>query len=501
MQLATDFTFDMTSLKLHQLIERSCNNNMQRQAVSDHTTNWTYAELWQKSLEVEGYLKKAGLQPYEPVILTVNNECLDMAFFIAIWRAGGTAVPLHKNSTAQTWENLIAITTARYVLNPSDREISLETLTSVEYCLYKTETTQYVPDLLLNDSALVVFTSGTTGSPKGVVQGHSEYVRKLYSLYSTIQPLTGLLTLQYLQLSFSFGQWTSFLTLILGGHLILRSKFTAGALQADLNSFGTIHWAPMVPSMLRIFLAEFTEPHSGAVVIGHLLVGGEIMPAALGKKVIGRWPGVKIIDIYGLTETNSGDMILQAEEYQDNMGSIGFPTRGVAFRITDGDKQVLPGETGELEIASTFRMKGYLRNPGLTNGIMNGDYLRTGDMGFIDEKGMVRLVGRRTDQINTGGRKVSPVEIEEIYILHKDVLACLAGAAPDSLLGEVPVLLVIPRQGAAVTEEALREWGKTRIEHYKIPACVLFVEALPLGRTGKADRSQIKNIRKLNENP
>lgn len=487
-------TLDITSLQLHRIIGRSCHQHAGAVAVSDLHTRYTYGQLWGEAMHIASLLQEAGLQPGEPVIITINNECFDMAAFIAVWQAGGTAVPVHQQAGAATWQKLVSLTTARYVLLPDGRATSYnDSLQLIRGCLYRTAITEYIPDPLLEDAALIVFTSGTTGLPKGVVQGHSQYARKLYSLAAVIRPPDGIVTLQYLQLSFSFGQWTSFLTLALGGHLVLRPKFTATGFRNDLVQLTELDWAPVVPSMLRLLFAD-TEQVAHHPLLQYLLVGGEVMPAALGEKIRSCWPDTGIIDIYGLTETNSGDFILRAEEYDRHKGTIGMPAPGIAFRIADGDRILRCGETGELEVATTFRMKGYLRNPELTAAIMHGDYLKTGDTGWMDEQGMVHLKGRKSEQINVGGRKVSPLEIENVYLAHEGIQACLAGAMDDEMLGERPALLVIPAGDAVLAEEQLKQWGRQQLEHYKVPALFRFVQEFPAGSTGKADRSKIRSL-------
>ncbi|MCB0745923.1 MAG: long-chain fatty acid--CoA ligase [Ignavibacteriae bacterium] len=484
---------------LGKMIDSSCHMFQSDIAVSNYHDRWTYGDLLYRSNVIFEELSEIDFLENETIICTIDNEGIDIAIFMAIWRRGCVAVPIHKNASQRTYDRILENTTARYLLSPPDRKLKFKV--SSDECngayLLKTTHKIFITDEDLEGAALIVYTSGTTGEPKGVIQTHTTYLGKLRALASVIKPNPKMTTLQYLQLSFSFGQWTTFMTLCLGGHVMLKSKFDSSLFLQDVKGCDHIDWCPLVPSMLRLFLSNNNPENYHQEVIQYILVGGEIMPKLLGERILSLWKTTSIIDVYGLTESNSGDFIVKAEQYDRLKGTIGYPTPGVKFRITSNGKEVRGGVTGELELATEYRMKGYLRRQDLTEEIMNGGYMKTGDMGWLDTHGCVHLIGRKKILINVGGRKVSPLEVEEVYMKHDSINICLAGAIDDDLLGENIGLLIIPKRNETLTIDQLRQFGISILDHYKVPSSFKFVTELPVGKTGKADRSLIKDIFKI----
>ena len=158
---------------------------------------------------------------------------------------------------------------------------------------------------------------------------------------------------------------------------------------------------------------------------------------------------------------------------------------GVTYRIAAAS---LPGGGGELQIRTPARMLGYLDDPALTKQAFADGYFRTGDLAVERDDGCVALVGRAKDIISRGGNKIGPLEIENLFARHGGVAAALAFGAPDERLGESLQLMVV-RRDPALSEADLRDWARERIERYKVPDAIHFVDTLPVGRTGKADRA------------
>jgi long-chain acyl-CoA synthetase len=223
-----------------------------------------------------------------------------------------------------------------------------------------------------------------------------------------------------------------------------------------------------------------------------ILTGGELLPAALGESVRAALPRAGISDLYGLTETGSCDFCLPPAERDSGAGTIGRPTEGVAFRVIGEDGRPAPdGATGELLIRTPFGMLGYLDDPALTAASFDDGYFRTGDLARVRSDGRVEIAGRLKDIIARGGNKIAPAEIDALLASHPDVAAALTAGVPDDRLGEAIWAIVVPKPGAALTAEALRRWAAERIEKYKVPDAIHFRDALPLGPTGKVQRSGV----------
>jgi acyl-coenzyme A synthetase/AMP-(fatty) acid ligase len=196
-----------------------------------------------------------------------------------------------------------------------------------------------------------------------------------------------------------------------------------------------------------------------------------------------------MFDLFGLTETGSCDFCLAPSDQPQGLGTIGKPTENVAFRIAaDG------ASGGELQIKTPYGMLGYLDNPALTESAFSDGFFCTGDLARLREDGRVELVGRAKEIVSRAGHKIAPLEIDGLLAEHPDVAAALTAGVPDAQVGERLHVVVVARPGAALDEAALRAWAAERIERYKLPDAFHFRDALPLGRTGKADRGAVASL-------
>jgi acyl-CoA synthetase (AMP-forming)/AMP-acid ligase II len=354
---------------------------------------------------------------------------------------------------------------------------------------------------LLAGAAFVIFTSGTTGRPKGVVLAHDRFARKLEAIDEMVPFGEDARTLLVLQLTFSFGQWVSLLTLARGGTLVIEEKFEAARV-IDRLAAARIDRVGIVPTMLRAMLPLLAGA-DGARRLAALddgverlfMAGGEPLPYPLGRAFRTMVPRLKLGDIYGLTETSTCDFHLPDAEQDRFPGTIGRPSPEVAYAIHDEAGRPLPvGAAGELVIRTPFIMRGYLDAPALTAAAFTGEWFRTGDLAETMAQGVVRLVGRSKELILRAGNKVAPLEVERVYLDHPEIAEALATGVPDPLLGEAIHLLVVPAAGAAPTPEALRRWAEGRLDKYKIPDRIHLGREIPQGRTGKADRAQLKAL-------
>jgi malonyl-CoA/methylmalonyl-CoA synthetase len=336
---------------------------------------------------------------------------------------------------------------------------------------------------MLEDAALVVFTSGSTGEPKGVVHGHGAFAAKLDMIDSMLEFAESDTTLLVLQLTFIFAQWVALLTLLKGGTVVLHERFRAEPVAAALGQ-GVTRIA-LVPTMIRA-LRPLVDGGRCPAFSGAVMAGGEPLPAVLGTWLRSAWPQARLCDLYGTTETCACDFFVQADEYDAGVGSIGRPGPGIDFRIAEKD--------AELQIKSPFVMRGYLDQPELTRAAFADGYFRTGDQARIGTDGRVELVGRLKELVNRGGIKISPLEVERVFAQHPGIIAALAAGVPDPQTGESLVLAVVPRVGVVIDTTELMRWAAPRLDRVKLPSRIIVANELPTGRTGKADRSALREM-------
>jgi acyl-CoA synthetase (AMP-forming)/AMP-acid ligase II len=410
-------------------------------------------------------LMAAGAALHEPVVLFISNRPQDLVGLLGLWLARCIAAPIHVATPGHAAQSLITRLGARFGI----RAGKLERIGGAAP----------IARPLLEGAALIVFTSGSTGQSKGVVIRHQGLLWKLQVLCRVLDVAPDDVVVVPLQLTFIFGIWVSLLSLVCGSRLLLAPKFSAAVLT---NSGATVLAA--VPTLLRSVSAD---ARLDAPQLRTILTGGEPFGPALAEKLAMLLPDVNLYDLFGLTETGSCDFCVRPEDQPAARGTIGRPTDGVAFRIAQAPEPGLPAGVGELQIRTPSVMAGYLDDPTQTAAAFVDGYFRTGDLATVRSDGYVELVGRSKDVISRGGNKVAPLEIENLFAQHERVLAALAFGAPDDRLGESLHLMVVARD-RSLSERDLREWAKNRLERFKTPDFFHFVDALPAGPTGKADR-------------
>jgi len=458
----------------------------------------SYGALAARASALAARLRAAGLQADEPVLVMVSNQPGDIAALLAVWLAGGVVVAVHRSTPAALLAGLQQRTGARLGLDLLDIDTDTDTDTDTDSpaALLRLADAPPPPRALLAGAAFIIFTSGSTGEPKGVVLTHAAFGGKLQQIQSLLHFQPTDRTLLVLNLSFGFGLWVALLTLLSGGTLVMAPKFDAADFLATLATQG-ITQVGLVPTMMRVVLSD---PALGPAIdqvaqqgdLRQILIGGELLGLSLADRLRQRFARSALIDIYGLTETSTCDFFAFPADYAQRPGCIGRPSPQVQHRIADASGlPVAPGVVGELQLRSPFLLAGYLDAPVLTAAAFQDGWFRTGDLARQHGDGLVELMGRQKELISRGGHKLTPVEVEQALSAHPDVAAAMVTGMADAVLGERIHVLVVPRSGSTVTVAALRLHLAGRLEKFKHPDAWHLADALPLGRTGKADRGAL----------
>jgi long-chain acyl-CoA synthetase len=434
---------------------------------------WRSREILALARRTADALRAHGVHPAEPLHVIIGNRPEDLGVLLGVWLAGAVAVPVHQAAPVATLSSLQSVTQARFAIDAG----------AVATIAEDPPATRDV----LTDAALVLFTSGSTGLPKAVVVGHAPLAGKLAALGRLLNLRPDDVVIVPLQLTFIFGIWVSLLALLIGARIGLVPRFSPEVVASELARGATVLAA--VPSMLRMLMSARATAAPGLRAI---LAGGEPLGTALPSAVGAAWPGAGIFDLYGLTETGSCDFCLTPADLAHGIGTIGFPTEQVAFRVAaESGAAVDAGCSGELQIRTPFGMLGYLDQPDLTEAAFSDGFFRTGDLARKRADGRVEIVGRMKEIISRGGNKIAPVEIENLFGNHPDVIGALCTGVPDERLGEAVHVMLVPRPGAVLHADGLRRWAAERIERYKLPDGIHLAQKLPVGLTGKADRAAL----------
>jgi long-chain acyl-CoA synthetase len=343
-----------------------------------------------------------------------------------------------------------------------------------------------------SDTAVILYTSGTTGKPKGAELTHANLLLNGAVVVPKLIPLTrDDVALATLPLFHSFGQTciqNTFLSL--GASITLLPRFTPQDAFEIMQRDGVTFFAG-VPTM---YFALLHHEGAGRYDISSLrfcLAGGAPMPVEVMKAFEEKY-GVAVLEGYGLSETSpvaSFNMLDRPRK----PGSIGYPVWGVELCILDDqDRPVPDGERGEICIRGHNIMKGYLGRPDDTKEALRGGWFHSGDIGVRDADGAFSIVDRKKDMILRGGFNVYPREVEEVLYAHDAIIEVAVVGVPHESLGEEIKAIVVAKPESGLDEQAVTAWCKERLAAYKYPRIVEFSEGLPKGPTGKILKRELR---------
>jgi len=472
------------SVNLGNVLSAACLQYGARIALSSDQETLSYSKLNDTAKEYAGQLIELGVRPNEPVLVIVSNQMMDVAAILGVWLAGGVIIPVHRSSPDEVLKKLQIKTKARFEINTSILVLAKEIPPERE--------------ILLN-AAFVIFTSGSTGEPKGVVISHQAFYKKIHEINRLLNFKADERTLLVLNINFSFGLWVCLLTLFTGGSLVTLEKFDPikflnALLEEKITRVG------MVPTMMRSIFSRLDVLDKIKVInqnkaLKQILIGGESLGKSLAISIRENFSNTDLIDIYGSTETATCDFFLFPDDFIQYPGCIGRPSGEVRFQIVNQKNELVSfGEIGELQISSPFLMNGYLDEQDLTKKAYFHEWFKTGDLAREVDRSLVELMGRSKEIISRGGNKITPGEIEQIICAHPMIAAAMAVGVTDSILGERIHTLLVLKVGAKPEDLHMNNFFQQKLEKYKHPDAIYILSELPLGRTGKADRGEFKNM-------
>jgi long-chain acyl-CoA synthetase len=344
------------------------------------------------------------------------------------------------------------------------------------------------------DTAMILYTSGTTGRPKGAMLAHCNIIHSAM-IYETCMRLTAAdRSIAAVPLAHVTGVVANIMAMArTAGALIIMPEFKA-AEYLRLAARERITQTVMVPAMYNLCLlqAEFEAFDLSSWRIGGY--GGAPMPVATIERLAAKIPGLRLINAYGSTETTSPSTLMPGDLTASHIDSVGLPCPGARIVVMDaGGCEVPRGEIGEIWIGGAQVIKGYWNNPKATAESFTGGFWHSGDIGSIDADNFVRVFDRQKDMINRGGLKIYSAEVESVLAGHASVVESAIIAKPCPVLGERVHAVVVTRD--AVTAEALRTWCAERLSDYKVPETIaLSNEPLPRNANGKVMKRQLREV-------
>jgi acyl-CoA synthetase (AMP-forming)/AMP-acid ligase II len=342
------------------------------------------------------------------------------------------------------------------------------------------------------DTAMILYTSGTTGRPKGAMLAHCNVVHSAMIFAACLELTPADRSIAAVPLAHVTGVVANVMTMArCAGALIIVAEFKAAEYLA-IAARERITYTVMVPAMYNLCLlqADFDRYDLSSWRIGGY--GGAPMPIATIEKLAAKIPGLKLINAYGSTETTSPSTLMPGELTASHIDSVGLPCPGAQIVVMDACGCELPrGEIGEIWIAGAQVIRGYWNNPNATAESFTGGFWHSGDLGSIDADNFVRVFDRQKDMINRGGLKIYSAEVESVLAGHASVVESAIIAKPCPVLGERVHAVVVTRDG--VSAETLRAWCGERLSDYKVPETMhLTAQPLPRNANGKILKRQLR---------
>ena len=485
----------------------------------------TWAEIDERSRRFGAALVAAGIAAGDRVAIWSPNSVEWIVAVLGLFRAGAVLVPINtrfkgteaavllERSGAKALITVTDFLDTDYValLEAADADLPDLTLTVIAQGPAPESTVAW--DSLLagvTDDALaevdrrsaalgrddpsdILFTSGTTGVPKGVVMTHG----RTLGVATDWVAMTGLTADdRYLMVNpyfHMFGLKAGILASVAAGATMYPEPvFDVDRALARVGAEAIT----VLPGAPTIYQAVLDHPDRSAHDLSSLRVavtGAADIPVELIRRVFDELPFSVVVTGYGLTEAGTASATVPGDDAETVATTVGRPRPGFKVRILDGDTEVATGEPGEIVLRGPTVMLGYLDDPEATAATLSADgWLRTGDLGVVDDRGNLRIVGRSKDMFIVGGFNAYPAEIENLLLGHPDIAQAAVIGIPDERLGEVGMAFLVARAGATLDPAEVIAWSREHMANYKAPRAVEIVAELPVNATGKVVKDELR---------
>ena len=472
---------------------------------------YTYSQLDERAERIANGLIKAGIKKGDKVALLLHN-CSEFIFsFFGVPTAGATIVPINALLKPPEIKFIIGFSDSRAIITSSKFVPVIEQLKSE---LPKIELFYVIdgepakgwrsfsellnapagnPNVLLNDYedvASIIFTSGTTGSPKGVMLTHHNYLMNSEQACRAMKDTPDDRFCIFLPAYHVNTQIAGILGPMQGGaSLALLEKFSPIQFLEALEKYQATSFSG-VPTVYAILLQVPEAEKYNLSRLRACVCGAAPMPVEVFKKFEEKFHAF-ILEGYGLTEATCVST-LNPLDGPRKIGSIGIALEGQEIKIVDDNLNELPrGKIGEIAIKGEIVMKGYYKNPEATTSTIKDGWLLTGDLGYEDEEGYFYIIGRKKELIIRGGVNIYPKDVEEVVYKYQGVAEAAVVGMPDVIWGEEVYAFIVPAKGAKLTEEEIINYCKKNLADFKCPRKVIFKDAFPKTATGKIQKHVI----------
>lgn len=472
--------------------------------MQDGSQSYSFAEVLRRASSVAAHLQREGLAPGNRVALILNNSIDFVAAYYGTLLAGGVAVLLNAAAKARDLQAWLKDCTPTFALIEEGHSEANEAVGSFGSDLRTWRTSSGncfgceiadVPrrsERSENDPACILYTSGTTGKPKGATLSH----RNLASNTAAIVEYLGLdendSIVTILPFYYSYGCSVLNTHIRAGARLILEKNFVYPHAVVETLARERATGFSGVPATFSLLLSRVRLEQFDLTALRYITQAGGPMTVALTRTLRTAVPNAKLFVMYGQTEAAARLTYLPPEHLETKLGSVGIPIRDVQIQIRDESGAKVPnGTVGEVWAHGPNVMLGYWRNETATKEVVHDGWLKTGDMGRLDDDGFLHLVGRRTDMIKAGAHRVHPMDVEEVIAELPHVEDVAVVGLEDEILGQSIKAFVVLNTGGQLTPMQVQAHCRARLANYKVPKSVEIVPSLPRTASGKIRRIEL----------
>jgi fatty-acyl-CoA synthase len=497
-------------MNLSRIIGRWATDTPARCAIHFHGEDITYAALWQRIDGATVVLREQfGVQPGERIAYLGLNHPDFIVFLMALARLGAIVVPLNFRLAPAELTTILTQCGARMLFcDEAMRAPGAEAAAGAGVALHSSSSLTKMPEIVVphvflgsehlvfagNDASpvLIVYTSGTTGKPKGAVHTQANLLWNIESAIDAQEITANDHLLNPLPMFHVGGLCIQMLpVLAAGGTVTLHARFDPGAWIADVAARRpTI--SLLVPATLKAILEHPDWPGADLSSLRLINTGSSVIPRSMIDAVHAR--GIPVSQVYGATETGPVSIVLRAEDARAKAGSAGKPALHVEVRLMKADGSACArGETGELWIRGKNVVAGYWHQDGsIDTSAFADSWFRSGDLAYQDGDGFYWVAGRSKDMIISGGENIYPAEIENILADCAAIAESAVIGQDDAKWGEVAVAVIVKKPDALLDEAMVKVLFEGRLARYKHPRRVLFVENLPKTALGKVKKDELR---------
>jgi O-succinylbenzoic acid--CoA ligase len=505
-----DYAVNVTGTVLSDWLKRCAENTPARLALKSGEMRWTFAELDRQADHLARQLATLGITNGSRVALLASNGPAYVAFVHALTRLGAILVPLNTRLSLPElcWQLLdvrarLLVSDTHFAAQAVEIEQSIPELMYATLLLGPDGVNVTAPELLsesavvlrshidLSITQAILYTSGTTGHPKGVLVTYGMQWWNAIGSALNLGHSPDDCWLACLPLFHVGGLSILMRSVIYGISVIVQERFDADAVNRAIYEDG-VTIISVVAVMLQRMLIALADDARYPVTLRCVLLGGGPAPRPLLEACTRRY--IPVVQTYGLTEACSQAVTLSPSDALRKPGSAGRPLLPVQLRIMQDGREVPQGEAGVIHLKGPTITPGYADRPQATAQAFQDGWFSTGDMGYLDEEGYLYILDRRSDLILSGGENVYPAEVEAVLLAHPEVEEVGVCGREDEQWGQVPVAFIRRKVGSHISADALLAYAASRLARYKLPAAVYFVEQLPRNSAGKLVRRDLLRL-------